>query len=218
VAEVKRIKPAGASPWAVILVILFMIIYHYLSNDLVLSLSPKWWSTLFQGYYSFSAFYLGAAGLCVAGYLREEDIWKEDLRKLSLLLFGFAPFWIYLLWSQYIVMWYGDLPFLARVVRARFVNLPWLAATWIVIALVFLLPFLMLLSKKAKMSRPFPLLASLSIVLGFMLEKYVLVAPSFSPHALGIGWIHLWITLGYAIIFGICYWIGGIFLKLARLF
>jgi hypothetical protein len=213
VADVQPMTPKGASPWAVTLVIAFAIIYYYLSVDLVLSLSPGWWSTLFEGYYCFSALFLGAAGLYICGYLRPENIEQEDRRRLSLLLFGFAPFWIYLLWAQYVVMWYGNLPELALVVKARFSGhqLPWFVVTWMVIGFVFVFPFFILLSKKSKIIPWVPLVASISIVIGFMLEKYMLIVPSFTPRAIGIGWIHFWVTLGYLLIFGLSYWVSGFF-------
>jgi hypothetical protein len=215
VTVVGREKPKGASPWAVTLVIVFMLIYYYISVDLVLSLSKGWWSTLFEGYYSFSAFYLGAAALYIAGYFHREDIEQEDRRKLSLLLFGFGPFWFYLLWAQYVVMWYGDLPELAEVIKARFSahQLPWFVVTWMVLGFVFAIPFIILLPKKTKIVRWVPLVASISIAVGFMLEKYMLIVPSFTPAAIGIGWVHLWVSIGYALVFALTYWASGFFPK-----
>lgn len=190
----------GSSPWAVALVIAFSIVYSYLAFDLVMSLEPEWYSTLLGAYFAVSALFLGIAGLCLAGYL-SSDTPAEDLRRISKLLFAFSLFWISLLWSQYIVIWYGDLSSETLYLHRIFFQMPWKAVTLTMLALGFILPFFILMPRRAKVGRLFPLLSSALIVAGLMLEKYVLVVPSFTPDRLNIGWVHAVVTCAFAALF-----------------
>jgi hypothetical protein len=152
----------------------------------------------------------------LARFIWEPGITREDRRKLALLIFGFAVFRFYLLWGMYIVMWYSDMPVLTQFVYVRFSEAPWEGVTWVAIVMVFILPFLILLSKRAKLIGIFPFLASLIAAIGFFIEKFLFIVPSFSPGEWGIGWIHLWVTIAYAALFGISYQIAAHFLRADR--
>ena len=125
----------------------------------------------------------------------------EDRRNLCRLMFGLALFWVSLLWSQYIVIWYGDIPEETRFVYLRFYQMPWTPVTLVVLALAFVLPFFMLMPRRAKLIGIVPALASLFAMAGLLLEKYVLVVPSLSPDALTLGWVQLLVTAAFAAIF-----------------
>jgi len=202
-ADVER----SSSPWAVTLAIAYSLIYTYLAFDLVMSLQPTWYSTLIGAHFAVSGLYLGMAGLCLAGTLAG-GVNTEDRQKISMLMFGFSLFWVSLLWSQYIVIWYGDKPEETQFVYRAFFQMPWKAITLAVLALAFVLPFIGLMSRRVKLTNTVPFLGSLSIVVGLMLEKYMLIAPSFSPGRFNVGWIHLWVTLAFAVVFAVIYHIG----------
>lgn len=203
-----------ASPWAVFLVISFMAVYTYLAFDLVMSLQPTWHSTLLGAHFALSAYFLGIAGLCLAGFVTG-GIPQEERRRISKLLFAFSLFWMSLLWSQYIVIWYGDIPDETQFVYLILFQYPWRAITIACVFFSFVLPFVILIPKQAKAVGFFPLVASTLIVFGLLLEKYVLVIPSFHPHTLAINWVHALVTLGFGTLFYIsCAFISP-FLKLS---
>ncbi len=210
-ADVER----GSSPWAVALAIAYSLIYTYLAFDLVMSLLPTWYSTLLGAHFAVSGLYLGVATLCLAGTLAG-GVNKEDRQKISKLLFGFSLFWVSLLWSQYIVIWYGDKPEEAQFVYRSFFQMPWKAVSVAVIALAFILPFMGMMSRRVKLTSTVPFLGSLSIVVGLMLEKYMLVAPSLSPGKFNVGWIHLWVTMAFAAVFALTYWLSVQYLRPAK--
>ncbi|RJP21723.1 MAG: hypothetical protein C4520_09380 [Candidatus Abyssobacteria bacterium SURF_5] len=199
--------PIQASPWAVALVILFMVVYTYLAFDLVMSLQPNWYSTLLGAYFAVSAFFLGLAGLCVAGYFAA--IPDGDRRRISKLLFAFSLFWMSLLWSQYIVIWYGDIPEETQFVYLIFFRSPWRAVTLTMLALAFVIPFTILMPRRAKATGFIPLISSSFVLAGLLLEKYVLVIPSFHPDVIAINWIHLLVTIGFAALFYLSHVIFG---------
>jgi hypothetical protein len=199
-----RTAREGASPWAVILIMAFMVVYSYMAFDLVMSLQPTWYSTLLGAHYAISSYYLGMSALCLAGWFRA-GVPRNDRRKISTLMFGFALFWVSLLWSQYIVIWYGDMPAETLFVYLRFYRMPWSAVTLAVLALGFVFPFAVLMPARSKVMGIVTLLASASIVIGLFLERYMLLVPSLSPDKLGIGWVYLPVTAAFAALFGVCF-------------
>ena len=195
---------SGASPWSVALVVAFMLIYSYLAFDLIMSLQPHWHSTLLGAHYAISSFYLGIAGLVFVGCFRA-DIPGEERGHLSKLLFGVSSFWVSLLWSQYIVIWYGDMPEETEFVYLRFYHAPWTAISLAVIVLAWMLPFVILMPRRAKLMRALQLLASVSAIIGLMLERHLLVVPSLNPDSVAFGWVHMLVTGLFAALFILCY-------------
>ncbi|MBI3078933.1 MAG: hypothetical protein HYY85_18420 [Deltaproteobacteria bacterium] len=183
--------------------LIYCLVWSLLGFDLVMSLSPAWSSTLFGAYIFLTTFYLGLAGLAVLAVLLRKPcgllghVASAQLHDLGKLLLGFCMLTGYFFFSQYLVIWYGNLPreygfFLVRGEGA------WGPLAWTVLGLVVFLPFVVLLSRRAK-ERPGSLLAlTLVIVVGMWLERYVLVVPSLAPaRGPAFGWVELSTTLGF---------------------
>jgi hypothetical protein len=190
----------SASPWSVALVITFAVVYSYLAFDLIMSLQPHWHSTLLGAHYAVGCFYLGIAGLVLVSS-RKVEIESEIRGNLTRLMFGISPFWISLLWSQYIVIWYGDMPEETQFVYLRFYQMPWTAVTLVAIALAFVLPFLILMPRRAKLNGMLQLIVSLCVIFGLFVEKYMFIVPSFNSETLVVGWIYPLVTVGFAALF-----------------
>jgi hypothetical protein len=128
----------------------------------VMSLEPEWVSTLFPAYLLIANIYGGIAALAVAP--------RAPLRDLRLSLVGFALIWIYLIWSQFLVIWYANLPSEAGFVAHRLVGV-WPALGAIVLLTRFALPILLLLRRG-----PLALGAIATITLiGFWIECWMMV-------------------------------------------
>jgi hypothetical protein len=204
-------EPApGVSSLAAPLLIVFTLIYSMLSIDLVMSLSPQWYCEMFCPYFSFGAclsslFLMGL--LAAVGWRpRRHDLAGERggvLHDLGKLIFGGACFWTYLLFGMYIVIWYADIPKETFFVAPRVNYAPWGRLGWTAFGLIWVLPFFALLARPPKKS-PIVLgsVCFLSL-LGFWLERYVLVAPSLSPHHVPFGWIECLVTIGFLGLFGL---------------
>src|SRR4029453_6874596 len=91
--------------------------------------------------------------------------------------FGFCVFWTYLFWSQYLVIWYGKLPW-EQAWMVRRAGAPWGPLSALTIVLCFVVPFAGLLGKQAKLNPTTLSIFSSVILLGGGLERYMLVAPS----------------------------------------
>jgi Ni/Fe-hydrogenase subunit HybB-like protein len=88
--------------------------------------------------------------------------------------------WGYLLWSQYLPIWYGNLPSEIGFVIRRTSN-GWRFAALGVVVLCFVIPFALLLGSRGKASARALAIAAVAQLLGVWLERYLLVVPSLSP-------------------------------------
>ncbi|MFQ5776751.1 MAG: molybdopterin oxidoreductase [Terriglobia bacterium] len=187
-----------------ILVILYAFVFTLLAFDLVMSLHPHWYSTLFGGYFFIGNLYLGLATIAIGAVLARKYLGLEalitpsQLHDLGKLLFAFCMLWTYLFWSQYLVIWYGDLPEETGFVLTRVQEAPWAPLAWGVLVACFLVPFVVLLSRTVK-RRPGSLAAiSVVVVGGMWLERYVLVVPSlWKKSGVPLGGLEVLVTLGF---------------------
>jgi hypothetical protein len=200
---IRRLAPAIALTYAAV--------YSLLGFDLVMSLAPQWRSTLFGAYFFEGAFWSALAAMALVavvlrGKLEPGNVFTRErvLHDLGKLVFAFSIFWFYLLFSQYIVIWYGDIPVETFFIVVRDHHMPWLPLSWGAFALIWFLPFTVLMSAQAKKTPAIlGTIASLGLA-GIWLERYVLVVPSLSPHKVPFGVIDVLVTLGFAGLFGLC--------------
>ena len=128
------------------------------------------------------------------------------------MVFAFSIFWFYMLFAQYIVIWYADIPMETFFIAVRVHYLPWAFMSWMTVCLVWAIPFVSLLGIRPK-NTPAILgtVAALGMV-GIWSEIYVLVVPSLSPRTIPLGWVEILVTAGFLGAFWLCSYPG---LKLA---
>lgn len=173
---------------AAILVIAYAFGYTLLGFDLVVSLHHKWMSNLYGAFYFMGGF-LGALGsLAILSLTMRRTMGLEgllsskQLHDLAKLVFGFTVFWGYLMWSQFLVIWYGNMPEETYFIWYRLWG-PWKPVGVTVFLLVFVIPFLGLLGARPKKFPPTLIgFASISLA-GLWLERYLEVVPSVSAGA-----------------------------------
>lgn len=187
-----------------VLIVVYALVSSLLAFDLVMSLQRRWYSALFGGYFFIGNLYLGLATIAIVAvlarrYLRlQAHIRASHFHDLGKLVFGFCLLWTYLFWSQYLVIWYGDVPEETVFVYTRVHQALWSPLAWSVLILCFLVPFILLLSREAK-RRPSAFLAICAlVVVGMWLERYVLIVPSlWRERRLPLGGLEILITLGF---------------------
>jgi hypothetical protein len=189
--------PPAIRRLAPILILTYVVVYSLIAFDLVMSLSPVWYSTLFGAYFFAGAYWsaLAAMGLVAAwGVDRRPDV----LHDLGKLVFAFSIFWAYLLWSQYLPIWYAAIPEETFFVVPRVHRMPWGILGWTALVLVWVVPFVALMGRRAKRTPAVLGTACALGLVGMWIERYVLVAPSLSPAAIPFGWVESSITVGFA--------------------
>jgi len=104
---------------------------------------------------------------------------QHDLAKLC---FGFTVFWAYLMWSQFLVIWYGNLPEETFFIFYRLIG-PWKPVGIAVFLLVFVIPFVGLLGVRPKKHAPTLVTFALASLIGVWLERYLEIVPSINGGA-----------------------------------
>ena len=194
---------------ATILLFLWMITVSLWGYDLVMSLDPKWYSGLFGGYFVVSSLYTGLAVLSILSVWTNSrgtaSIPAAAIQDVAQLQFAISIMWMYFFWSQYLVIWYGNVPIETRFVVRRFFVQPWQPLAWVVFAVGWLIPFAYLLKRLT--GRPPQRHTGLVVVAlmglaGIFLERVLVVFPSVSDaNRLPLGLGDVLVTAGFLALF-----------------
>jgi Ni/Fe-hydrogenase subunit HybB-like protein len=194
---------------ATILLFLWLITLSLWGYDLLMSLDPVWYSGLFGGYFVVSALYTAFATLSILSVQTNArgaaSIPAAAIQDVAKLQFAMSVMWMYFFWSQYLVIWYGNVPVETRYFVSRFFVQPWQTVAWVVFALGWLLPFAYLLKRLTGRPpgrhTPLVVVAIFGLV-GIFLERVLVVFPSVSPTArMPLGLRDLLITAGFFALF-----------------
>lgn len=161
----------------------FAITLTLAAFDWIMSLSPRWYSTVFGGYLfgglamsSFALLVVLALLLQRRGAL-EGVVTMEHFHDLGKLMFAFVVFWIYIAFSQFMLQWYANMPEETNWFAAR-LNAGWLPATRTLVVGHFVVPFFFLLLRDVKRHRAGLWASALWLLLMEWLDLYWLVMPS----------------------------------------
>lgn len=188
---------------AVGFIVFFALAFTLFSMDLLMSLLPTWYSTIF-GIYTFSGmFQAGMAFLAIVlilmrrhgfvkGYVTHEH--QHDVVKY---LKGFSIFWAYIAFSQFVLIWYANIPEETEyyIMRAQG---GWMSISFALLIFRFIVPFLALLPRGAKRNDNHVLLvASLILVMQYV-DIYWMVYPNFFGGQVTFGFWEIGIFAGFA--------------------
>ncbi|MBI4636145.1 MAG: hypothetical protein HY727_07325 [Candidatus Rokubacteria bacterium] len=193
---------------AVVLLMLWVVTVSLWGFDLVMSLDPGWYSGLFGGYFVVSTLYTGFALLSILtiransrGVAAVPPAAVQDVAKLQ---FALSIMWMYFFWSQYLVIWYGNVPVETRFFLARFFVWPWQWVAWTVFVVGWLIPFAYLLKRLTgrppKRHAPLFIVALMGLF-GIFLERVLVVFPSVGAGGLPYHPRDLLITAGFFALF-----------------
>lgn len=192
---------------ASLFIVFFAISIVIFSWDWLMSVEAHWYSTLFGWYVlagiivkCFAVILLIIAILKSLGYL--DFVNKEHLHDLAKYLFSFSIFWMYLWFSQYMLIWYSNIPeetiyFIKRIEDYKilfFGNL----------VLNFGVPFLILLFRYSRRNIWILAFVSLIIIIGQWIDQYLMIFPGTQKHAEPVGLFEIGISIGYL---GILLWV-----------
>ena len=194
---------------ATIVLMLWLVTVSLWGFDLIMALDPIWYSGLFGGYFAVSALYTTFCLLSILtiranarGLATVPPAAVQDVAKLQ---FAMSIMWMYFFWSQYLVIWYGNVPIETRFFLRRFFTQPWLTVSWIVLIGGWLIPFSYLLKRLTgrppQRHAPLFFISVLGLVAIF-LERVLVVFPSVSMTSqVPIGARDLAITAGFLALF-----------------
>lgn len=190
-----------------IFMVFFAITSSMASWDWLMSVDPHWFSTLY-GWYVFSGLLVSGTAIIIllvlllkaGGYLPHVN--KEHLHDLGKYLFAFSILWAYLWFSQYMLIWYGNIPeeTVYFVERLDYFN----TLFFVNIGVNFCAPFLGLMTRNSKRIPIILALVSMVVFIGHWLDFYLMVVPGTMGTSAKIGFIEIGMTLGYL---GLFFWV-----------
>jgi hypothetical protein len=156
------------------------------SIDWIMSLTPHWYSTMF-GVYFFAGSFVGFIALLsvVAVAMRRAGlvgnvINAEHLHDVGKFLFAFTAFWAYISFSQYFLMWYGNLPEETVWFKARMEG-SWMKVSVLLLVGHFVAPFFYLMGRDVKRNGATLALGGAWLLVMHFVDLYWQVMPTLHP-------------------------------------
>ncbi|NNE68892.1 MAG: hypothetical protein HKN29_00860 [Rhodothermales bacterium] len=165
IAETKSMRVTSA--WGLPLL---AVTTAFASYDILMSLDPHWFSTMFGVYFFAGSFLAIMAFMIVVSMSMQragmmQGVTTEHYQDLGKFMFGFVVFWAYIAFSQYMLIWYGNLPEETVWYRHRLMH-GWELHSAALLIAHFILPFMILIGRWAKRIRG--LLAFMAVWVLFM--------------------------------------------------
>lgn len=165
----------------------FAVTTSFAGIDLLMTLDPHWFSTMFGVYFFAGVFFVILASVALAavlfqkgGYL-SDTINVEHLHDLGKFMFGFTVFWAYIAFSQYMLIWYGNLPEETVWFRHR-IEGSWNTVSWALILGHFVIPFFVLMLRATKRNKAMMLLMGLWFLVVHFIDLYWIAMPAYMHH------------------------------------
>lgn len=185
---------------------IFLVFFAVTSStsawDFLMSIDAHWFSTLF-GWYIFAGMFVTAMTMIclftlylkMKGYMQHVN--ENHLHDVSKFMFAFSVFWTYLWFSQFMLIWYANLPEEVVYYQVRWENFKTLWAANLLIN--FCLPFIVLMTRDAKRKPMILWIAGIIILVGHWIDIYLMVTPG----TVGAHW-----HIGFTEIGTMCFFLG----------
>ncbi|MCX7612209.1 MAG: quinol:cytochrome C oxidoreductase [Ignavibacterium sp.] len=182
---------------------IFAITITFTSIDWLMSLEPHWFSTIFGVYY-FSGTVIAALSVVtlIVVHLKEKGYYspwisEDHLYSFGALLFGFVNFWAYIAFSQFLLIWYANLPEETFWYLTRWEG-SWSIFSVLLILVHFVVPYAVLLSQPSKMDPKKLKFISIWLLFAHLLDLFWLVMPNMSK--MKSGYYFSWIDLVFPVL------------------
>ena len=170
-------------------IIVMALTQSFAAIDWIMSLTPHWYSTMF-GVYFFAGSWVGfiallsvtASAMRGSGLL-DTIISRDHLQDIGKFLFAFTAFWAYIAFSQFFLMWYGNMPEETIFFKARMEG-SWLTVSLFLLFGHFFAPFFYLMGRSVKRNGATLALGGAWILLMHFVDLYWQVMPTLHPEGL----------------------------------
>ncbi|RKN79511.1 quinol:cytochrome C oxidoreductase [Ulvibacterium marinum] len=161
--------------------VFYLISESMMSWDWIMSVDPHWFSTLFGWYVFASMFVSGITVIAmVTIYLKSKnylpDVNDSHIHDLAKFMFGISIFWTYLWFSQFMLIWYSNIPEEVTyfVTRIEDYKLPFFG----MVVMNFVFPFLILMNSDYKRINWFVIMAGIVILAGHYVDIFNMIMPA----------------------------------------
>ncbi len=175
---------AGNIRLSALFLAVYAVTFSLASADWIMALEPLWFSTMW-GVYNFSGMIFAAlavvAILCNLLSRQRRPLHgvfnTEHLHDLGKLIVGFSCFWMYIWFSQYMLIWYSNIPEETSYFITR-THGPWGPVVIVSIVLNWIVPFFVLLPRPAKRNASVMMKVAVVVLIGRWVDLYLMVFPS----------------------------------------
>jgi hypothetical protein len=172
--------------WAALYIVVFSLtVMSSLPWLWLMSIDAHWYSTMYSWYTFASTFVSGVALIALFvvflknnGYLEYTN--DEHLHDLGKFMFAFSVFWTYLWFSQFMLIWYANIPEETIYFQPRAHGI-YKGIFWMMFIINFIAPLLILMRRSAKRNYGTITFMALVIIFGHWLDFYQMVFPAVSP-------------------------------------
>ena len=196
------------------LAILYAFGASFLAWDFVMTLDQEWFSTLFGVFFiignmhAFMGLMLAISVTVRNRFGMHEYITINRLHDLAKMVFAFSLLWAYMGYTQYLVIWYADMPEETPYLVIRSMEQPWALMFLLIIIGVFAIPFIGLLPKTLCRVPNYIRVMGIWVAVWQWFAIYLMVVPSlqhYGHYHVYLGMHELLITLGFAGLFFLSY-------------
>jgi hypothetical protein len=172
----------------------------FASFDWLMSLDPHWYSTIY------GVLILGGQGLSAMAFLIAVLVWlgrrppldrivvPAHFHDLGNLLLAFVMLWAYFAFSQYLIIWAGNLPLeIGWYIHRSFTS--WRAVAVALIVFHFAVPFVLLLSRAVKRDPSLIVKVAIGILIVRVVDLFWLIAPEFHQTGISVSWLDILLPL-----------------------
>jgi hypothetical protein len=195
----------------------FAILFSLFTVDVLMALHPHWYSTIF-GIYCFAgiiqAFF--AMMILLTFWLKNSGVAKgfvtfDHIHDLGKFMKGFTVFWAYIAFSQFMLIWYANIPEETEFYLMRAQN-GWMFVSLLLLVFRFIIPFVALLPRWAKRTESYLKIICVGVLVMQFVDLYWLIYPNFFDNHVKLNFIDIGIFIGFGGMF-----FAGIFNFLAKI-
>lgn len=172
--------------WAAIFIVVFSLtVMSSIPWLWLMSIDAHWYSTMYSWYTFASTFVAGIALISIfVIFLKNNNylelVNEEHLHDLGKFMFAFSIFWTYLWFSQFMLIWYANIPEETTYFKPRAQGI-YSGIFWLMFLINFIAPLLILMTRRSKRNYTTMTFMSLLIIFGHWLDFFQMVFPSPSP-------------------------------------
>ncbi len=189
--------------WAAIFIVWFSLTIMSVTPWLwIMSIDAHWYSTMYS-WYSFASTFVAGMSLIALyiiylknkGYL--EYVNDEHLHDVGKFMFAFSVFWTYLWFSQYMLIWYANIPEETVYFKSRTQDGAYSGIFWFMLIINFLAPLLLLMKRGAKRNYTNMAILAVVIIFGHWLDFYQMIFASVAKEHVELGLYDFGVAAGF---------------------
>ncbi|MEM7108071.1 MAG: quinol:cytochrome C oxidoreductase [Bacteroidota bacterium] len=194
-----------ARKYSAIFLVVFAVTSSISAWDWVMSVDPHWFSTMF-GWYMFASWWVNGLAVITLivvmlkekGYLQVVN--SNHLHDIGKFIFGFSVFWTYIWFSQFLLIYYANIPE-ETVYFVQRLESQYKAVFFVNLILNFFLPFLLLMTRDAKRHMSMLKVVCPIVIGGHFIDFYLMITPGVMQNDGGFGFMEVGMFMIFAVAF-----------------